>query len=98
MCSCTYPKSATSLRGLLLLVAFLVSVGVDDGFETVGVQVAFQRLVGAFKAESARHQGVELNCAAGGEVDGGRPGVGVAEDAGHGDLEVLDVFHGQGHL
>jgi hypothetical protein len=31
-------------------------------------------------------------------MDSGRPGVGVAEDAGDGDLQVLDMFDRQGHL
>ena len=65
----TYPKSATSLHAdCCSLVAFLVSVGVDDGFETVRIQVALQRLVGAFKIKSAGDQRVELNQAAGHQV------------------------------
>jgi hypothetical protein len=80
------------------LVAFLVSVGVDDGFETVRVEVAVQRVVGALKIESAGDQRVELNQAAGHHVYACRPGVGIAEDARHGDLEVLNVLDGQRHL
>ena len=55
---CTYTKSATSLQSdCCPLVAFLVSVGVEDGFETVRIQVALQRLVGALKVETARDEG-----------------------------------------
>jgi hypothetical protein len=74
----TYTKSATSLQSdCCPLVAFLVSVGLDDGFETVPIQVALQRLVGALKVETARDEGVEINLAAGHHVDACRPGVGV---------------------
>jgi hypothetical protein len=50
------------------------------------------------QVEPAGDQGVQVDLTAGNQVNGGRPGVGVAEDAGHVDLQVLDVFDRQGHL
>src|SRR5688500_4099195 len=72
------PGCVTVVR--LRVPVFLVSVGVDHGLETVRIQVALQRLVGALKIKSAGDQRVELNQAAGHHVYACRPGVGVAED------------------
>ena len=67
-------RPADLVVGLLLLVAFCVAVGVDDGFETVRVEVALQRLVGALKPnrpvtkESSSTRPLATRCIPAGQV------------------------------
>ena len=68
---------------------------VDDGFELAGLLARLQRFFGFGEGELAGDQDVQVHLAVGDQLDGQRPGVGVAEDAGEPDFAVLDVGDGQ---
>src|SRR5512133_1504678 len=92
--------TATGVRGdgCCLLVGAFVPVGIDDGLEARRVLIALERLSGALQPEPARDQRVKINSTASYQMYRRWPGVGVAEDPGHSDLEILDVLDRQGHL
>src|SRR5690349_8858411 len=71
------------------------SPGLHDRLEAGRIRIAVERFPDVLEVVATRHHRVEIDGAAGDQVDGCGPGVGVAEHAGEVDLVVGDVGDGQ---